>query len=152
LTVRSRCSTPLGKSSVSPSGTNGVAIAATAVATSKRRWRWRSRRVALRLSTPAANVLTLQLFTPLSQGRHPTITAPAGRRLSIRAMNERRIETIRRQIRLAFMAAVTVAMLALTLQYARRGLPALPTTVVYALTVGFGLEFLGSAWKDRAVR
>jgi len=64
-------------------------------------------------------------------------------------MNEKTIETIRRQIRLAFMAAVTVAMLALTMHQARLGLPALPTTVVYALTVGFGLEFLATAWTGR---
>lgn len=67
-------------------------------------------------------------------------------------MNEMKIETIGRQIRLAFMVTVTVAMLALTLAHAQRGLPALPTTVVYALTVGFGLEFLGAAWRDRLVR
>lgn len=56
------------------------------------------------------------------------------------------IETIKRQIRLAFIGAVTVAMLALTFEQASRGLPALPTTVVYALTVGFGLEFLATVW------
>jgi hypothetical protein len=42
------------------------------------------------------------------------------------------------------MTAVTAAMLALTFEQARRGMQATPTTVVYALTVGFGLEFLGS--------
>ena len=61
-------------------------------------------------------------------------------------MNEKTIETIRRHARLAFMAAVTATMLALTLEHARRGLPALPTVAVYALTVGFGLEFLRSEW------
>jgi hypothetical protein len=61
-------------------------------------------------------------------------------------MSEATIETIKRQIRLAFMGAVTVVMLALTFEEASRGLPALPTTVVYALTVGFGLEFLATAW------
>jgi len=64
-------------------------------------------------------------------------------------MNEKTIETIRRHARLAFMAMVTAVMLALTLHHARQGLPALPTTAVYALTVGFGLEFLGAAWKGR---
>lgn len=58
-------------------------------------------------------------------------------------MNE---ETIKRQIRLVFMGAVTVAMLALTFEQAGRGLPGVPTTVVYALTVGFGLEFLVAVW------
>ncbi|HYJ00140.1 MAG TPA: hypothetical protein VEX36_10780 [Thermoleophilaceae bacterium] len=61
-------------------------------------------------------------------------------------MNEKTIETIKRQIRLVFMGAVTVAMLALTFEQARRGLAAVPTTVVYALTVGFGLEFLVAIW------
>jgi hypothetical protein len=61
-------------------------------------------------------------------------------------MNELTIETIKRQIRLVFMGAMTVAMLALTFEQASRGLPALPTTVVYALTVGFGLEFLVTVW------
>jgi hypothetical protein len=61
-------------------------------------------------------------------------------------MNEQTIETIKRQIRLVFVGAVTAAMLALTFEQARRGLPAFPTTAVYALTVGFGLEFLGAVW------
>lgn len=64
-------------------------------------------------------------------------------------MDEKKIETIQRHARLAFMTLVTAAMLALTLEHARHGLPALPTTVVYALTVGFGLEFLGAAWTGR---
>lgn len=62
-------------------------------------------------------------------------------------MNEKKtIEKIERHIRLAFMAAVTATMLALTLEHARRGLPALPTVAIYALTVGFGLEFLRAEW------
>lgn len=61
-------------------------------------------------------------------------------------MNEMRIEKIGRHIRWAFMAAVTATMLALTLEHARRGLPAFPTIAVYALTVGFGLEFLRAEW------
>jgi hypothetical protein len=69
-------------------------------------------------------------------------------------MNEKTIETIKRQIRLVFMGAVTVLMLALTFEQAHQGLAAVPTTVVYALTVGFGLEFLGAiwtgGWRDRA--
>lgn len=62
-------------------------------------------------------------------------------------MNETKtIETIGRHARMAFMLAVTATMLALTLEHARRGLPALPTVAVYALTVGFGLEFLRAEW------
>lgn len=64
-------------------------------------------------------------------------------------MNEKTIETIQRHARLAFMTAVTATMLALTFYHAGRGLPGLPTTVVYALTVGFGLEFLGATWSGR---
>jgi hypothetical protein len=62
-------------------------------------------------------------------------------------MNEIKIQTIRRHARLAFMAVVTASMLALTFHHAGRGLSGLPTTVVYALTVGFGLEFLRSTWR-----
>lgn len=61
-------------------------------------------------------------------------------------MNEKTIETIKRQILLGFMGAVTVAMLALTFEHARHGLAAAPTTLVYALTVGFGLEYLVTIW------
>jgi len=60
-------------------------------------------------------------------------------------MNEKTIDTIQRHLRLAFMAAVTASMLALTLYHARRGFSGLPASVVYALTAGFGLEFLRAA-------
>jgi len=63
-----------------------------------------------------------------------------------RAMSEKQIETIQTHIRWAFMALVTATMLALTFEHARRGLSAFPTVAVYALTVGFGLEFLRSQW------
>jgi hypothetical protein len=79
------------------------------------------------------------------------ITDPRAKRGTIGSMNDKTIETIRRQIRLAFMAAVTATMLALTFEHARRGLPGAPNAVVYALTVGFGLEFLGATWKSRWV-
>jgi len=64
-------------------------------------------------------------------------------------MNEKTIETIRRRIRVAFMAIVTATMLALTFEHARGGVPAFPTVAVYALTVGFGLEFLRAEWTPR---
>ena len=67
-------------------------------------------------------------------------------------MNDKTIETIQRHSRVAFMLAVTAAMLALTLHHARRGLPGAPATVVYALTVGFGLEFLTATWRGQAWR
>lgn len=63
-------------------------------------------------------------------------------------MNERTIETIQRHLRLAFMAAVTASMLALTLYHARRGLSGVPASAVYALTASFGLEFLRSAIRQ----
>lgn len=62
-------------------------------------------------------------------------------------MNEKRIETIRHHTRWAFMAVVTAVMLALTFEHARRGLPGMGTAAVYALTVGFGLEFLAASWR-----
>lgn len=61
-------------------------------------------------------------------------------------MNEKTIERIRRHGRLAFVVAVTAAMLALTFEHARRGLPGMATAGVYALTVGFGLEFVAATW------
>jgi hypothetical protein len=67
-------------------------------------------------------------------------------------MNEKTIETIGHHIRWAFMAAITAAMLALTFEHARRGLPAFPTVAVYALTVGFGLEFLRAEWLGASRR
>jgi hypothetical protein len=60
-------------------------------------------------------------------------------------MNEKTIETIQRHVRLAFMATVTTCMLALTIYHARQGFSGLLASIVYALTAGFGLEFLRSA-------
>lgn len=57
-------------------------------------------------------------------------------------MDEKTIETLQAHVRWAFMAIVTATMLALTFESAALGLAALPTAAVYALTVGFGLEFL----------
>lgn len=51
-----------------------------------------------------------------------------------------------RRGRLAFMALVTAAMLALTFEQALRGPAALGAAAVYALTVGFGLEFVRAEW------
>ena len=62
-------------------------------------------------------------------------------------MNDNTIETIRGHVRWAFMAAVTATMLALTFEHARRGMPGMATASVYALTVGFGLEFLRAEWS-----
>jgi hypothetical protein len=62
-------------------------------------------------------------------------------------MNEKTIGKIRAHVRWAFMAAVTATMLALTFEQARRGLPGMATASVYALTVGFGIEFLRAEWS-----
>ena len=62
-------------------------------------------------------------------------------------MNENMIDTIRSCARTAFVAAVTAAMLALTLVHAQRGGAGIANVVAYALTAGFGLEFVGSAWR-----
>jgi hypothetical protein len=64
-------------------------------------------------------------------------------------MNETTIDTIERHARVAFMAAVTTAMLALTYHHATRGLSGLPNIVVYALTAACGLEFIGASWSSR---
>jgi len=50
---------------------------------------------------------------------------------------------------LAFMAAVTVCLLALVFGQATRGPSGLPGAVVYAFAAGFGLEFVSSAWTGR---
>lgn len=63
-------------------------------------------------------------------------------------MNETTIETIQRHLRLAFMAAVTASMLAMTLYHARQGLSQLPLSVIYALTASFGLEFLRATVRN----
>lgn len=67
-------------------------------------------------------------------------------------MHETTIETIGRHTRMAFMAAVTAALLTLTLHHARRGLPALPNAALYALMAGFGLEFLRAAYNSGSLR
>lgn len=60
-------------------------------------------------------------------------------------------ETLRREsaryAQLAFMAAVTALLLALVAEQTGRGPAGLPATVVYAFAAGFGLEFVGSAWR-----
>jgi len=57
-----------------------------------------------------------------------------------------RSEIATRRARLAFMALVTAAMLAFTFDAAARGPAGLITAAVYALTVGFGLEFVRAEW------
>ncbi|HEX2161399.1 MAG TPA: hypothetical protein VHF88_06220 [Thermoleophilaceae bacterium] len=64
-------------------------------------------------------------------------------------MNSTTIETIHAYIRWAFMAAVTATLLAMTFEQARRGLPGLAIASAYALTAGFGLEFLRAAHPVR---
>ena len=65
-------------------------------------------------------------------------------------MNEKTIEALSRPIKWIFIAVVTATMLVLTFEHASRGLSALPTVAVYALTVGFGLEFLRAEWPRGA--
>lgn len=55
-------------------------------------------------------------------------------------------ETLPRALRFAFVALVTAAMLALTFEHAARGAAGLATAAVYAVTVGFGLEFVRAEW------
>jgi hypothetical protein len=49
---------------------------------------------------------------------------------------------------LAFMAAVTALLVALTLR-AAAGPGGIAAATVYAFAAGFGLEFVGSAWTGR---
>jgi hypothetical protein len=67
-------------------------------------------------------------------------------------MSNETIMAIGRHARWAFMAAISATMLAATVEQARRGLPALPVVAVYALTVGFGLEFLRAEWPHGRAR
>jgi hypothetical protein len=67
-------------------------------------------------------------------------------------MDETTAERIGRHAEVAFVTAVTAALLALTLYHARRGLSALPNAAVYALMVGFGLEYLRSVSNGGYVR
>lgn len=80
------------------------------------------------------------------------VTAREAPTVTIQVMSEKTVETIRRHIRAAFMVAVTATMLALTFEHARQGVGAFPTVAVYALTVGFGLEFLRSEWAGAGGR
>jgi hypothetical protein len=51
---------------------------------------------------------------------------------------------------LAFMGAVTAYLLALVFEQATQGPAGLLGGAIYALTAGFGLEFVGSVWTGRA--
>lgn len=63
-------------------------------------------------------------------------------------MDEEAIAAVRRYGRVTFMAVVTTVLLALTFAHFARGLDGLPTALVYAFTVGFGLEFVGTTWRS----
>lgn len=67
-------------------------------------------------------------------------------------MREQTIKRISRCSQLAFMATTTIVLMALTFDQASRGLEGLPGTVVYALTAGFGLEFIRSVWTNASQR
>ena len=67
-------------------------------------------------------------------------------------MKEQTIKRISWCSQLAFMATTTIVLLAFTFDQADRGLEGIPTMVVYALTGGFGLEFIRSVWTGDAQR
>ena len=51
-----------------------------------------------------------------------------------------------RYLPLAYVAAVTVLLLALIAEQSSRGPATLPGLAIYALAAGFGLEFVSSVW------
>ncbi len=61
-------------------------------------------------------------------------------------MKETILQRVIRSVILAFVAGVTVCLLAFAFGQAPRGASGLPGMVVYAFTAGFGLEFIGAAW------
>ncbi len=61
-------------------------------------------------------------------------------------MREITVQRMNRYAGLAFVASVTVCLLAFVLGQAARGLEGVPGMVVYAFAAGFGLEFMGAAW------
>lgn len=63
-------------------------------------------------------------------------------------MGEVSREQLHRIAGLAFVAVVTVCLLALAFASASGGLAAAPATVVYALAAGFGLECCGAVWAQ----
>ncbi len=67
-------------------------------------------------------------------------------------MKEQTIKRISWCSQLAFMATTTIVLMAFTFDQAGRGLEGLPMAVAYALTAGFGLEFIRSAWTTGAQR
>ena len=50
------------------------------------------------------------------------------------------------------MAMVTVGLIALALAQSDSGAAAVPGIVVYSFAAGFGLEFVGSAWRGNRAR
>ena len=61
-------------------------------------------------------------------------------------MRETTVQRMNRYAGLAFVASVTLCVLAFVFGQAARGLEGVPGMVVYALAAGFGLEFMGAAW------
>lgn len=91
-------------------------------------------------------------FTRLSHLGYEAITTITRARTTMAVMREQTIKRISWLGQLAFMATTTIVLLAFTFDQAGRGLEGLPTAVVYALTAGFGLEFIRSAWIAGAQR
>jgi hypothetical protein len=67
-------------------------------------------------------------------------------------MKEQTIKKLSWCSQLAFMATTTIVLLAFTFDQADRGLEGIPTMVVYALTAGFGLEFIRAVWTGASAR
>lgn len=67
-------------------------------------------------------------------------------------MTRTRRDRLHRSAVLAFMAVVTICVLALAFSRPERGAAGWLGTAVYSLAAGFGLEFLGSAWTAGRTR
>jgi hypothetical protein len=50
------------------------------------------------------------------------------------------------------MAVVTISLIALAFSQPARGAAGVPGLLVYSFAAGFGLEFLGSAWRGARAR
>ena len=91
-------------------------------------------------------------FTRSSQDGHAEVAGAPLRQANLPCMTTRTSwEKLHRSAVLAFMAMVTVGLVALALGQSGSGAAGVPGLVVYSFAAGFGLEFVGSAWRwDRA--
>ena len=92
------------------------------------------------------HVWTNGRFTPFSQADHPPVTDRQAVRRTISSMRRITFRTVGHYLASAFVASVTLCLLAFVFGQAARGVHGLPGMVVYAFAAGFGLEYMGAAW------